>query len=199
MRDSGRARLLADAMRVLVWIHERRNSIFTSREFREGVGMHWRTANRWLAVAEGLKLVEIQGLRGPWRVVDSARRGGPGPSRFDTPVAAGSTPAPVTISDDWLPTPDAINALPKGLRDYIHQIQADCDPAGTVARAVLAEDNARALACLVATPDTPSSDSSPGSLARTARSRHSAEREGAAESSRPPPAARGSAARRACS
>jgi len=32
----------------------------------------------------------------------------------------------------WLPTPENINALPEYLRDYIHQLEATCDPAGLV-------------------------------------------------------------------
>ncbi len=33
----------------------------------------------------------------------------------------------------WRPTPENINALPKPLRDYIHHLETDADPAGTTA------------------------------------------------------------------
>lgn len=32
----------------------------------------------------------------------------------------------------WLPTAENINALPEPLRDYVHQLEARCDPSGTV-------------------------------------------------------------------
>lgn len=39
----------------------------------------------------------------------------------------------VNISLDWVPTPDNINALPKPLRDFIHHLSTEADPAGTTA------------------------------------------------------------------
>src|SRR5260370_1065910 len=36
------------------------------------------------------------------------------------------------ISPDWLPTPDAINALPEPLRRFIHDLETNADPAGMV-------------------------------------------------------------------
>jgi len=36
------------------------------------------------------------------------------------------------ISPDWTPTPENINALPLPLRRYIHDLQTQVDPAGTV-------------------------------------------------------------------
>ena len=36
------------------------------------------------------------------------------------------------IKDDWTPTPTNINALPEPLRDYIHDLETVCDPAGDV-------------------------------------------------------------------
>jgi hypothetical protein len=36
------------------------------------------------------------------------------------------------IADDWIPTPGSINALPLPLRHYIHRLQADADPQGTI-------------------------------------------------------------------
>ncbi len=32
----------------------------------------------------------------------------------------------------WMPTAENINALPEPLRDYVHQLEARCDPSGTV-------------------------------------------------------------------
>jgi hypothetical protein len=36
------------------------------------------------------------------------------------------------ISDNWTPTTDNINALPRPLRRYIHDLQTNADPAGTL-------------------------------------------------------------------
>jgi hypothetical protein len=36
------------------------------------------------------------------------------------------------LSEDWWPTPENINALPKPLRRYIHDLQTNVDPAGTM-------------------------------------------------------------------
>ena len=36
------------------------------------------------------------------------------------------------MTADWTPTADNINALPEPLRRYIHTLETDCDPAGTV-------------------------------------------------------------------
>lgn len=47
------------------------------------------------------------------------------------------TPAP----DDWLPTAASINALPKPLRKYIHDLETNCDPAGTIRSEVLLREH----------------------------------------------------------
>ena len=39
----------------------------------------------------------------------------------------------------WLPTSVNINALPEGVRDYIHRLEANTDPQGEVKRAMIAE------------------------------------------------------------
>lgn len=44
------------------------------------------------------------------------------------------------VEDDWTPTVDNINELPKILRSYIHALHTECDPAGTVQRNVLMTD-----------------------------------------------------------
>ena len=49
----------------------------------------------------------------------------------------------------WMPTAEAINALPDGLRHYIHDLESRADPAGDCARATLAEDARDRLASLL--------------------------------------------------
>ena len=56
-----------------------------------------------------------------------------------------------TATEDWKPTVAAINALPGPLRQYIHDLETRCDPAGEVAGLTLTRDQnqmlqARALA-----------------------------------------------------
>lgn len=46
----------------------------------------------------------------------------------------------------WLPTAENINALPAPVRAYIHALEANCDPAGTVADTIIKADTIRALA-----------------------------------------------------
>jgi hypothetical protein len=38
----------------------------------------------------------------------------------------------IRIDSTWLPTPEAINALPEPLRRYIHELETNTDPAGMV-------------------------------------------------------------------
>jgi hypothetical protein len=38
----------------------------------------------------------------------------------------------IHVSPDWLPTPEAINALPEPLRRYIMELETNTDPAGMV-------------------------------------------------------------------
>lgn len=44
------------------------------------------------------------------------------------------------VEDDWTPTADNINELPKPLRSYIHALHTECDPAGNVQQNVLMKD-----------------------------------------------------------
>ena len=44
------------------------------------------------------------------------------------------------MSGTWLPTPDNVNALPPGVRDYIHSLEALCDPAYIVQKNMLLQD-----------------------------------------------------------
>jgi hypothetical protein len=50
--------------------------------------------------------------------------------------------ASVFIPEGWTPTRDNINALPAPLQAYIHDLIANCDPAGLVQEnLVLKEEN----------------------------------------------------------
>ena len=44
------------------------------------------------------------------------------------------------MTDNWLPTPEHINALPAPIRRYIHHLETRCDPAGEVAELMLTRD-----------------------------------------------------------
>lgn len=65
-----------------------------------------------------------------------------GRCRNTAPLPA--APAP-TEQKTWLPTPENVNALPEGVRSYIHQLVANCDPAGNVAQNVLLRDQCDGL------------------------------------------------------
>lgn len=47
---------------------------------------------------------------------------------------------PVEVAGRWLPTVENINTLPDGVRHYVHDLVARCDPAGDVARMTLSKD-----------------------------------------------------------
>lgn len=49
------------------------------------------------------------------------------------------------ISEDWLPTPENINALPEPVRKYIHDIETNTDPAHLVQENVLIKDTCKML------------------------------------------------------
>jgi hypothetical protein len=51
----------------------------------------------------------------------------------------------VDIADDWLPTPESINALPLALRTFIENLETRSDPAGTVRENILLKDENRQL------------------------------------------------------
>lgn len=51
----------------------------------------------------------------------------------------------INISDNWLPTSENINALPRPLRDFIMRLHANTDPAGELRRAMIAEMERDAL------------------------------------------------------
>jgi len=45
----------------------------------------------------------------------------------------------------WTPTPENINALPKPLRDYIHELGTMCDPSGIIRENMILKDTITAL------------------------------------------------------
>lgn len=48
-------------------------------------------------------------------------------------------------SEEWTPTAENINALPLPVRSFIHELAANCDPAGTVAQNVFLRDQCEGL------------------------------------------------------
>ncbi|MDB5448583.1 MAG: hypothetical protein JWQ97_3900 [Phenylobacterium sp.] len=56
----------------------------------------------------------------------------------------------VTISDDWIPTAENINALPMPLRVYIHKLATHCDPSMTLQENYELRQQVRALEAMVA-------------------------------------------------
>jgi len=49
------------------------------------------------------------------------------------------------INEDWLPTPENINALPEPVRKFIHDIETNTDPAHIVRENILIKDTCKAL------------------------------------------------------
>ena len=49
------------------------------------------------------------------------------------------------LNEDWLPTPENINALPEPLRQYIHQLETLSDPARLVWQNMALKDQLAAL------------------------------------------------------
>jgi hypothetical protein len=49
------------------------------------------------------------------------------------------------ISNDWLPTPENINALPEPIRKFIHDIETNTDPAHIVRENILIKDTCKLL------------------------------------------------------
>lgn len=47
--------------------------------------------------------------------------------------------------DEWLPTPSNILSLPDGPRKYIHDLETNADPAGTIAENTFLRDTNSAL------------------------------------------------------
>jgi hypothetical protein len=55
----------------------------------------------------------------------------------------------INIHDNWLPTSENINALPRPLRKYIHDLHTHCDPAGLVRENALLRDRLEQLEELI--------------------------------------------------
>ena len=49
------------------------------------------------------------------------------------------------INDDWLPTPENINALPEPVRKFIYDLETNTDPAHIVRENILIKDTCKAL------------------------------------------------------
>lgn len=56
----------------------------------------------------------------------------------------------MTIGADWIPTAECINALPKPLRQYIHDLETMADPAGIIQENALLQDQTRQLDAMIA-------------------------------------------------
>lgn len=52
------------------------------------------------------------------------------------------------IAQDWLPTPESINALPEPLRRYIHDLETRCDRAGEVAERINLREQVNGLSAM---------------------------------------------------
>jgi len=50
-----------------------------------------------------------------------------------------------TKGEGWIPTPENINVLPGGLREYIYLLETRADPAGEVRELMIAKDTIRSL------------------------------------------------------
>lgn len=49
------------------------------------------------------------------------------------------------INEDWLPTPENINALPEPVRKFIYDLETNTDPAHIVRENILIKDTCKAL------------------------------------------------------
>jgi hypothetical protein len=56
-----------------------------------------------------------------------------------------ATERPTGGGEGWLPTAENVNALPEGIRRYMHDLQTRCDPANDVQRMALQADAIRGL------------------------------------------------------
>src|SRR5262245_40197441 len=51
-----------------------------------------------------------------------------------------ATEAAIAGGEGWLPTAENVNALPEGIRRYVHDLETRCDPAGDVQKMALQAD-----------------------------------------------------------
>src|SRR5262245_14748162 len=56
-----------------------------------------------------------------------------------------ATEAAVAGGEGWLPTAENVNALPEGIRRYVHDLETRCDPAHDVQKMALQADTIRGL------------------------------------------------------
>src|SRR5215470_5092043 len=56
-----------------------------------------------------------------------------------------ATEAALAGGEGWLPTAENVNALPEGIRRYVHDLETRCDPAGDVQKMALQADTIRGL------------------------------------------------------
>ena len=56
-----------------------------------------------------------------------------------------ATEAALAGGEGWLPTAENVNALPEGIRRYVHDLQTRCDPADDVQKMALQVDTIRGL------------------------------------------------------
>lgn len=55
----------------------------------------------------------------------------------------------VKVPDNWYPTPENVNTLPQPLRDYVHRLETECDPSGTVNENALLREQTRQLGAMI--------------------------------------------------
>jgi hypothetical protein len=60
-------------------------------------------------------------------------------------LAIDATEAAVAGDEGWLPTAENVNALPEGIRRYVHDLETRCDPAHYVQKMALQADTIRGL------------------------------------------------------
>jgi hypothetical protein len=68
----------------------------------------------------------------------------------DLRLAIETKPMDIDLPDAWLPTPENVNALPAPIRDYIHRLATNVDPAGDQAALMIERDRVRQLSAALA-------------------------------------------------
>ncbi len=56
-----------------------------------------------------------------------------------------ATEAAIAGGEGWVPTAENVNALPEGIRRYVHDLETRCDPAHDVQKMALQADTIRGL------------------------------------------------------
>src|SRR5215510_5178020 len=60
-------------------------------------------------------------------------------------LAIDATEVAIAGGEGWLPTAENVNALPEGIRRYVHDLETRCDPAHDVQKMALQADTIRGL------------------------------------------------------